>query len=312
MGGEAQLSERKRFVLIGPGKVGIAFAYLLQEKGYILHSVIGKSSLSLEQARLYLGQEVRYFQGLAKDICDADFLLLGVQDDQLSALVGNLWAMGLIKPGQVLVHFSGVHPAAIGQSSEMMGINRLSLHPMQSIPSIELGIESLCQAIWSIEGDIFGLALGEELLTDLRVTWVPISTKDKPLYHAAACIAANYLVTLTQTAIELLNELGFSSELAQKALLPLIQGTVTNLKKLSPEAALTGPLARGDGETIKKHLIALKKVDPEWLALYQILAEATLKYANLSEKKCAHLKQILRGGMKDETGYTIQVKRDEE
>lgn len=306
------MSERKRFVLIGPGKVGIAFAYLLQEKGYILHSVCGRSNPSLERARLFLGQEVQYFQGLAKDISDADFLLLGVQDDQLSALVGNLWATGLIKPGQVLVHFSGVHPAAMGQSSEMMGINRLSLHPMQSIPSIELGIESLCQAVWSIEGDIFGLALGEELLTDLRVTWVPISAKDKPLYHAAACIAANYLVTLTQTAIELLNELGFSSELAQKALLPLIQGTVTNLEKLPPEAALTGPLARGDGETIKKHLIALKKVDPEWLALYQVLAEATLKYANLPEKKCAHLKQILRGGMKDETGYTIQVKRDEE
>lgn len=305
------MGKPKSFVLVGPGKVGTAVAYLLKERGYTLLSVLGRSDLSLERARLFLGQQVPYAQDFIENISAADFLLLGVQDDQVINLVGGLQQTGLLKPGQTLIHFSGVLPADTGNNSEMVGIGRLSLHPLQSIPSVEAGIKTLGQAVWSLEGDSQSRALGEEILTDLQVDWMRLSADDKPLYHAAACIVANYLVTLVYAGMKIFQDLGFTTDLAQKALWPLIRGTVTNLEQMRPEVALTGPLARGDGETIKKHMTALKKTDSEWLSLYQVLGEATLKYLTLEEKDCRYLTQILKGGMEDGENYCNQIKGDE-
>ncbi|AZR74654.1 hypothetical protein BBF96_15505 [Anoxybacter fermentans] len=286
---------RKSFALIGPGRVGTALSYLLQERGYILRTVVGRSDKSLNRAKLFLRGEITFTKDLAELPNDLNFIILGVKDDGIEEVVHSLWYKNLLKTQQVLIHLSGVLPSDVGQLSEMPEIGRLSLHPLQAVADVETGIGKLTQSVWSMEGNDKGIILGEELLGVLSVRWLKISKEQKPLYHAAACVVSNYLVTLMQQGIEMLKKVGFSPELAQEALFPLIEGTVLNLKEKPPCEALTGPIARGDSYTIAKHIQAISKVNHQWLELYRILGSATLQYAPLSENEVKLLSKIFSG-----------------
>ncbi len=285
----------KSFTLIGPGRVGTGLAYLLQHRGYRIDMVIGHSSKSLEQIRLFLGKDVVYSTELNKGMRESDFVLLGVRDDQIENLVKNLWAQKLIRDEQILIHLSGVHSSKIGHREGMERIGRLALHPLQTISDIKSGIGSLSDAIWSLEGDEKAVNLGEEILISLAAKWIRISEEDKPLYHAAACIVSNYLVTITHIGLELLKGLGLAPEVAQKALYPLLNGTINNLREKNPETALTGPIARCDYQTIEKHLQALEVFNPQWREIYQVLGRVTLEFAPLSDEERDELARILTG-----------------
>lgn len=289
---------RQSFALIGPGRVGIALAYLLRQRGFELRMVVGRSEQSLQRAESYL----QGGEGLARPEftidpaslpTDLDFLLLGVRDDQLTGLIQNLWYRSLIRPKQVLIHLSGVHAANIGQLPGMTELSRLAMHPLQAVADVEAGINKLPEAVWSLEGDEKAMQLGTDLVGSLPARWIKISAEQKPLYHAAACTVSNYLVTLTQLGIEMLCRVGFPPELAQEALLPLIQGTVANLREKKPDVALTGPIARGDAATIAQHVEALRIANPDWLEVYRHLAEATLGFAPISADEKESIKSVL-------------------
>ena len=274
----------KNFALIGAGKVGTALAFLLRKKGYILHTVIDCSEDALARAQSILpGGEGLVRPHFTTELADLptglDFLLLGVRDDQLAEMVENLTQHQFHTTGTVLIHLSGVLPSDVGADpGGAQAMHCLSMHPLQAVADVESGIARLPSAVWTLEGDMLAVALGQELLDALQVKWLKIDKEDKALYHAAACTVSNYLVTLTQVATGFLTRLGFAPELAQQALLPLIEGTVANLKEKSPTEALTGPIARGDTATVSRHVEALK-VQANWLELYRTLGRATLEYA---------------------------------
>lgn len=285
--------QQKSFALIGPGRVGTALAYLLTQAGYTLKTVVGRSPHSLERARHFLVESAickssangvaNFTLNLADMQPAVDFFLIGVKDSEIAGVVSTLQASNRLLPGQVIIHLSGVLPSDTGSALKMTNIGQLALHPLQAVADVETGITALREAVWTLEGDQSGQALGEELLTALGVRWLKIAKEDKPLYHAAACIVSNYLVTLVATGIAMLTRIGFTPELAGEALLPLIQGTVANLAEKSPRDALTGPIARGDVQTVAKHLAALE-CEPAWQDLYGALGLATLQYASLTEE----------------------------
>lgn len=281
---------RYKFGLVGPGRVGTSLVYLLHSAEFNLKAVIGRSQASLERAETYLtdkdGLPAPVFSTELRDIPqDLDFIILGVKDDQIGLVVQCLWEEGLLVGKPTLIHLSGVHGSDVGlneEMSEMRAIPRLALHPLQSVADVEVGISKLPESVWSLEGDPAAIQLGKEILTHLNVQWMEITKEQKPLYHAAACVVSNYLVTIANTGIQMLMEVGFSQELAQQALLPLIQGTVGNLKGKTPKKALTGPIARGDISTIEKHLQVIAQTNKDWLERYQVLGKGTVEYAPLS------------------------------
>lgn len=292
--------QQKSFALIGPGRVGTALTYLLGQEGYVLKTVVGRSNQSLEQAEYWLRRSSRsaalpppvFTQNLEDLPTEVDFLLLGVKDSQIAGVVSAIQTAKRLAPEQVLIHLSGVMPADTGLAPGLPAPGQLALHPLQAVADVQAGIAGLCRAVWTLEGNEAGVALGAELLTALRIRWCTIERQDKPLYHAAACVVSNYLVTLAATGIEMLTKIGFTAELAQEALLPLIQGTVANLTEKSPREALTGPIARGDALTVAQHLTAIAH-EPAWCNLYREAGLATLQYASLSDEFREAIRKLL-------------------
>ncbi len=115
-------------------------------------------------------------------------------------------------------------------------------------------------AFWSVEGDRSALRLGKEIVRDLGGKSFSIRSEDKSLYHAAAVMVSGNVVALFDVALEMLAECGLDRKTARAILLPLIASTVRSLETKTPEESLTGTFSRGDVETVKRHLAAMKKL----------------------------------------------------
>ena len=114
----------------------------------------------------------------------------------------------------------------------------------------------------------------------------------KALYHAGACIAANFLVTITVLAGELFAAAGLAKEKVPAALLPLVENVVKNMGKLGPAQALTGPVSRGDAQTILRHIKALNDTRPDLLPLYLELSRRTLELAQANGLPAERVKAV--------------------
>jgi predicted short-subunit dehydrogenase-like oxidoreductase (DUF2520 family) len=151
-----------------------------------------------------------------------------------------------------------------------------SLHPLQTISSPEHAAERLKGAWAAVEGMPRAVQAAEALAQDLGLRPFHIPSKAKPIYHASAVFASNYFVVVEAVAQRLLRHAGLSDAEAWQALRPLVEGTFENLSRQEPMAALTGPVARGDRATIRRHLEALTHDDA---VLYRALGRAALELA---------------------------------
>jgi predicted short-subunit dehydrogenase-like oxidoreductase (DUF2520 family) len=148
-----------------------------------------------------------------------------------------------------------------------------SIHPLVSVSHAGVPLDG---AYWSVEGHKSATRLGKEIVQDLGGKSFSIRSEDKPLYHAAAMMVSGNVVALFDVALEMLAQCGIKRKAAQHILLPLITSTVRNLETKDPAQALTGTFSRGDLETVKRHLAALKRT-PEALELYRLLGKRSLK-----------------------------------
>ncbi len=283
--------------LIGPGKVGCAVSRRLFQAGYPFRAVISRAQSRAEEACRFIGcaeslasQELSSFAG-------ADILLLAVPDDQIQSLAQKLQQQQKLSARQALLHFSGLHGAELMRTAGSEA-QLLSLHPLLPFASRELAVQNLAGCPCAIEGDRTALPLATQLVNAIDGRPFAIASDKKALYHASACIASNYLVTLLDTARELLQECGIPEGKALSLLLPLLQATLDNTVKLGPEAGLTGPLVRGDSGTVEKHLRSLQEAAPNSLPLYRLLGEKTVQLAKRSGRlelvKAEQFSRLLR------------------
>jgi predicted short-subunit dehydrogenase-like oxidoreductase (DUF2520 family) len=179
--------------------------------------------------------------------------------------------------------------------SPMSPVSLLSLHPLLPFACRQKAFDSLNQAPWSLESDDpKTLALGQRLVSALGGQFFPLAGDRKVLYHTAACIASNYLVTLLASARDLLVDCGIDAEQAIPLLLPLVQATLENVKDLGPEQGLTGPIVRGDIKTVKEQIQALKNRAPELLPLYLQMGQRTAamtENSNRLDSECVNAMQ---------------------
>ncbi|MBE0596962.1 MAG: DUF2520 domain-containing protein [Desulfuromonadales bacterium] len=284
---------KERVVLIGPGRLGQAIANLLCEAGYDLRALIGRDPVRALAAARFAGCREAATTDLSR-AREGELVLLTLPDDSIGEIAAQLRRQGYLAPGAVLVHFSGIHRAAILLGEEGPALQAFSAHPLQSFPDAVIGVQILPGSPFAIEGSEQVLPLAERLVRDLGGIPFRIAGEHKALYHAAACIASNYLVTLVATAGELLGSCGFDSLTAFRLVAPLLRGTLNNVSVLGPEGALTGPIARGDLRTVEKHLQALAQLPPEFTEIYRVLGNKTAQLAERRGSLTAEKGELLR------------------
>lgn len=260
--------------IIGAGATGTALAVQLFRQGYRIASVYSRT----HQSSLMLGS-------LIKDcaICNtaqqaanaAQAVFITTPDDTIAAIAASLkW-----HSGQIALHCSGVHSTDILQPARNSGAFACCLHPLQTFASIEEAIHNMCGSTFALEGDSDALPYVEDMALALQGYIIKISAQDKILYHTAAVMLSNYLVTLMKTAASLWQSFGIPQDQAVRAMLPLLKGTVNNIERVGIPGCLTGPISRGDTGTVQKHMQALEKLHPCHLETYRLLGLQTIAIA---------------------------------
>jgi len=214
-------------------------------------------------------------------------VFLTVPDSAVSGVAAKLAARGAAIPDTVaFVHASGaLELGALASLRERHSVG--SFHPLRSFP--EPGPPEAFRGI-VIAVDASRASLGRvlaRLARDLGAKPRRVDDRQRALYHAAAVFASNYVVALLGEAVGLLEQSGWSVQEATRGLMPLAEGALANVRKRGPVAALTGPIRRGDAETIRRHLVALAELDarsgrrtgPPRVDLYRMLGQVALEIA---------------------------------
>jgi len=291
-----------KITIIGMGKVGTAVGYLLKSAGYAVVAVAGRSDASIASGAKYTGgtPHANPAQAAAKASC----IFITTTDDAIKPVCDTISMEGAVGPDKIVVHMSGAGGLDLLESARASGAFVASIHPIQTFATIDSAIDT-------IPGSSFGITAQEEIkawclqvVKDLGGIPFFITEEDKPLYHAAACIASNYLVTLINIVVEIYQSIGLSREESINAFWPLVVGTIKNIPLHGTIQALTGPIARGDVGTVQKHHEAFRNKLPHLLSFYQemglLAVDIALKKGTLSSDGAENIKQLLMGGMTNE------------
>lgn len=256
-----------KFFLVGPGKVGISLSLLMRRAGHELTGCLGRSGEDSRRAREYLQVEAS-MGNVPEDLSRAEFVLIATSDSAVEEVARALRESGFVREGQVLCHTSGVLSSEVFRKIFGPPVASCSLHPVQSIASVESGVRLLPGSLFTVEGDERAVGAAESLVADIGGRAYRIDAGAKPLYHAALSIASNFMVLLDRLAEDMLIRSGLTKEVSRDLARKLLEGTFSNLREMGSENALTGPVLRGDRKTIEMHVRAIERLFPEALGLY--------------------------------------------
>ncbi len=285
--------------IIGAGKVGIAIGHLLAKKGHTIIAAVARSRASLEKADSYL-PGVHLTKNPAEATAGADIIFITTRDSEIKPVCDNLVSKGAIFPSQTVIHMCGAGSLDLLSSAANTGANVAVIHPIQSLASVNLAIEKLPGSYFGVTAEGKAKEVALSLVRDLEGKAVDIDDKDKSLYHAAACIASNYLVTLLYAATLAYKASGVDETSALNAMLSLVKTTVSNIEDVGAVAALTGPISRGDASIVKQHLKSLNSLDGGIIDIYKSLGRLTieiaLKKGSLGQENAAEIATLLNDG----------------
>ncbi len=266
-----------RIGFIGAGCVGTAFGMYLAEKGFDLRGYCSRSRASAEKAARLSGS--RQYQSERELLDDVDILFITTADGQIKAVCDSLSEKGYLRRGQLIVHMSGALSSAVLRSAREKGCFTYSLHPIQSFADSAKALADLPETFFSLEGDAERIGILEDMLRKTGNPFFTIDAEQKVLYHAATCIFSNYLTALVEEGLQMFAAAGIRSDVGLKAVLPLICGTIDNIALLGTEKALTGPIARGDVDTVQRHLQSIGRELPNKLVFYKVMSVSALALA---------------------------------
>lgn len=265
--------------LIGPGRLGQTLARLWQQAGLVeIAGILGRNSQKTALARDFIGA------GTVVDWSDlrpADLILLATPDDALAHTVDQLAASQALRSGDIVFHCSGALSSECLAPLRQQGVHIASIHPLKSFARPELAVTDFSRTYCAYEGDACALAKLLPLFTGIGGHCFPVDAANKTLYHAGAVLGCNALVALMHAALQSMAAAGVPQDIAWPALRPLIDGTLANLDRLGPAGALTGPVMRGDAQTVARQHAALNALDPQLAEVYAVLGKLTLRLANL-------------------------------
>lgn len=280
--------------IAGTGRVAQAVGRLLRERGEPVVAVAGRNPEHTARAAEFIGAAAVSFGRLPER---AGRVLIAVSDGAVAGVARELAEAGM-RRGTAL-HTCGAHGPEILEPLARAGAACGVLHPLQTIATPEAGVAVLPGSTFAVSGDAAAVAWAECIVALLGGTALPIAPGSMPLYHAAAVMASNYVTGLIDAAAILMKTAGIDEETALGALGPLIRAGVENALALGPERALTGPIERGDVETVRRHLWSLAAAPPSVSGLYRSAGLHVLEMARrrgLAEAKAGEIETLLREG----------------
>jgi len=269
------MGDRGGLLFLGPGRVGISLARLLEGAGLEVIGIWGRRETSLDGARGRV--QAPLFHGeMPPALAGAGVVLLTVADGAIPGLAARLAASGYLLPGTVVCHCAGALDARVLAPARLAGAVTGTMHPLQSIPSGEAGVAALPGSTFALEGDAGAVEATRRLVEVIGGHPVILGAGERALYHAAAAMAGNYLVTLLRGAAEMLESAGIPTGEGAAALAPMVRRVADRCGGGEAGAALTGPVARGDAATLDAHLEAVARARPSELDLFVALTARTI------------------------------------
>jgi predicted short-subunit dehydrogenase-like oxidoreductase (DUF2520 family) len=281
-----------RIGIIGAGKVGTALGRALMEKGLHVVAVASRRAESLERAKAYVGRACVYTLDNREAASMADVVAVTTQDREIRNVAAQIFGADVPIEGKLFFHTSGAHASTELSPLEKKGALLGSLHPLQTFPDIDSGIAALPETYIFIEGDEKALPVLQVLASSLGAEAVVIEKEHKVLYHLSAVFVCNLLSALLYAGEGIMERIGIDIV----PFYPIIRATLKNIEARGPLRSLTGPVVRGDGETVRAHLEAM-----EGMALhekvYKSLSLVALEMASargaVTEEQVAALKRLL-------------------
>jgi predicted short-subunit dehydrogenase-like oxidoreductase (DUF2520 family) len=287
--------------IIGAGRLGTALGRVLRDRGANVVAIASRNPEYAQRAAQFIGVQpvnIERIPALASRV------IISVNDDAIASVAGQLRGAGFVSgpdAPRMALHTSGSRgPEELFALAET-GVSTAALHPLQTIPSPERGVECL-------PGSFFGLCGGatpeavqwaSEIIVLLNGTKLIVQPEHWALYHAGAVFASNYLMTMLDAALEALEIAGIPRDQGLAALAPISRASLENVLRLGPDAALTGPIARGDHRTLERNLDGLAKASAQTQAVYRAVGLRTIEIARRRGLD-PHLLRQLERALKDE------------
>lgn len=284
-----------KYSIIGCGRVGSTLGYLLKKAG---HRIVYISTVTRES----LGKASEFVRPEEKGVTNppalrAEVIFITVPDDEIETVVGELEKKD--PTGKYFFHTSGSKSSQILDPLKKSGSYTGSIHPLKAFAEPENAVETMEDTYFCIEGDDQARKKAQDIIELLEGNTLQIKTDEKALYHASAAIASNLLIALEDSAFQIMEDLGMKRKDVREAFLPLIKGTLDNLEELGTKKGLTGPVLRGDIETVKKHLKVLRKF-PEIENIYRNLSKRALEIVreteSLDQEKVREIENLFEKG----------------
>ena len=289
---------KPRIAIIGLGVVGQSIGRLLHQRRFPIAAVTGRSAARVRAALDFIGAG-RAARSPAVAARSGEVVFLTVPDRMIRPVCEEIAAAKGFRRGAVVIHCAGVYDASALAPARDCKARVAALHPLQSFASPEAAVRAMKGTCFTFDGDPEAAPVAQEIVAALGGRMVRIAPESRPLYHAASCVLSNYVVAVADLGMIMLELSGMEKPEAARAARPLLRGTIENIEKLGVPAALTGPIARGDVETVTRHLAALARLPREIRRLYCALGLYTVRVAQrkgtLKSAEALSLVRLLTG-----------------
>lgn len=277
---------------IGSGKVGFSLGKYFSSNGITVTGYYSKNLQSAKQAAQFTNTS--YFKTIESILEVSDTLFITTPDGVISEIWDHIRQLSI--ENKMICHCSGSLSSTVFSQIDTLCAFGYSIHPLQAISSKEQSYQTLSNCLFTIEGSQGRIEMIRELFLKLGNPIQIISAENKALYHAAAVTVSNHMLALFKAGLDMLISCGFTEKNAMSALLPLMNVNMNNLQAQGLAGALTGPLERGDVETIKGHLSVL---DAEQKQLYLLLCSHLISIAKEKNTKrdYSNLEELIYGGL---------------
>ena len=263
-----------KFGFIGAGKVGFSLGKYLKENSIDISGYYSKSQHSSKEAAIFTN--TRQYNNLEDLIKNSDAIFITTPDNQIADVWNEIKRLPIRE--KLICHCSGSISSEVFSNINNHGAYGYSIHPMFAISDKYNSYKDLSQAFITIEGHEKHLENLKRLFLHLGNDVAIISKENKVLYHAASVTVSNLVLGLINNGVNYLEECGFTKEMAIKALYPLIENNLRNIKERGAVNSLTGPIERGDLSTVINHLNVIREEDKE---LYRLLSKNILRIAKV-------------------------------
>jgi predicted short-subunit dehydrogenase-like oxidoreductase (DUF2520 family) len=276
--------------VLGAGRVGTVLAVLWSRAGHRIVAVAGGHETRERAAAHLPGVPVLDPVEASQD---AEVVVIATPDASIAEVCERVARAGSIRSGSSVAHVSGATGLDALDAATSIGATTFSIHPLQTIPSVEAGVDRIPGAGFAVTAtNVHGEALGFRLAEDAGGRPFRLADDMKALYHSAGVFASNYLVTITAIAQQIQAEAGVPD--AGEYLATLQDATLENIRRVGAAEALTGPAVRGDAATVERNLEALAERVPEAVSSYVALAELTASIAARSGRLPAEGRQAVQ------------------